>query len=339
MDMRLATFSRQAQVSRLANPKAFDLSVNGEWTTGVFNGKILCKYLSFGRRGLIAQKIYSQFKNLDLVLGSGKNVKASFDKGIFYCLLGGKRCGLQIQDFNAIAQLKKTNLEVSSLNSRFYEGHFNGKGNVDFGFLPFHNDFELHLERVDLKRAAPLFKNFSGIQGTIDADIIYNSYPWEKSRGSFIIKDGSISGFGFLKWLGRSFEIKDLNSLDFKTASSYFYFDSDDVEFKKFFVDSDKVKLRGNFNLKSGLISSKVSAVFSRQFLKDSKKLRPLVAILGKNMPLIDFDFQLSGAPDAVNFKWLNSDFKERLYSKIPGFVRGSVEKDIENVLKPLLAQ
>ena len=338
-DLRLSSFSRQVKESRSVNPKAFDLAVSGKWGQGGFNGKMVYEHMAFVRRGFSERKVDMLFKGLNLDFDSGQEVKIFFDKGVFYYLCGSERYGLEARGFKAVGQLKKTGLDISSLNARLYGGYLKGKGSIDISSFPSRSYFELGFEKVDLKNAVSLFEPAPDLRGSVDSDFIYSDYPWENIKGSFIIRDGGVGGLSFFKWLGNNFGIKEFNTVDFKTAFAYFYCDSENVLARKLFIDSDKVKLRGNFNLKSGLISSTVSAVFSRRLLEDSQKLKPLVAILGKDMPLVDFNFQLSGVIGALNFKWLNSDFKERLYKKIPGFVRGTVEKDIEGVLKPLLAQ
>jgi hypothetical protein len=339
LKFRLSSFSRQPRDARLTNPKAFDLSVYGNLSAGLFNGKIVYGYSSSANQGLNTRKIYAGFKNLSLDIASGRQAKWSFDNGIFYYFYGIGRSGFQLQDFKAEAKIEDSGLNIGTINARLYGGTLKGKGDVDFGFFPFRSNFELWLDNVNLKNAVSFSDEFPHVWGILDADFVYGDYPWEKAKGSFTIRDGGISGLSFFKWLCRSFEIKEFDSLDFKTVFAYIYWDKDDISLRKLFMDSPKVKLRGGFNLKNGLISSKLSAVFSRQFLEDSRKLKPLVVILGKDLPSVDFDFQLSGAPGAVNFKWLNSDFKERLYKKIPNFIRSSVEKDIEGVLRGLLAQ
>jgi len=60
---------------------------------------------------------------------------------------------------------------------------------------------------------------------------------------------------------------------------------------------------------------------------------------LGDELDYLEFDFQLSGLKDAVNFKWLESEFKARLRESIPGFIERGLERKVEDVIRSFSLQ
>ena len=84
------------------------------------------------------------------------------------------------------------------------------------------------------------------------------------------------------------------------------------------------------------LVSSKVSLELERNLLKSSAKFRPLLKLLGKDASNLKFDFQLSGTTNSLNFRWLESDFKQRLRDSIPDFIERQIEKKVEEILEPI---
>ena len=76
-----------------------------------------------------------------------------------------------------------------------------------------------------------------------------------------------------------------------------------------------------------------------REILKDSPKFKSLLRILGEDVQSIAFDFQLSGLFDAMNFKWLETDFKRGLKGAIPSFMERGIERRIERAIKDISSE
>ena len=80
------------------------------------------------------------------------------------------------------------------------------------------------------------------------------------------------------------------------------------------------------------LVSSKLSLGLSRRILETSPKFKSLLKLLGKEFSALDFNFQLSGSYNELNFKWLDSDFKEKLKERIPDFMERGIERKIKAI-------
>jgi hypothetical protein len=111
----------------------------------------------------------------------------------------------------------------------------------------------------------------------------------------------------------------------------------DSVSIRKIKLDSPDLKLSGNFNVNAkGLVSSRLTLSLSKNILVHSSKFEPLFSLLDKKSDFLDFDFQLSGSYEATNFKWLDSDFKEKLRVALPGMVKSYVERKIEDLVEKI---
>jgi len=100
-------------------------------------------------------------------------------------------------------------------------------------------------------------------------------------------------------------------------------------------LDSENIKMEGYFKINSDdLLSSKIKLALSKNVIAESVKFKPLLKILGDELDYLEFDFQLSGPKDAVNFKWLESEFKTRLRDSIPGFIERGLERKVEEAMK-----
>jgi hypothetical protein len=73
-----------------------------------------------------------------------------------------------------------------------------------------------------------------------------------------------------------------------------------------------------------------------RDLLQTSSKFRPLLKVLQSDMPFLTFDFQLSGRVEAMNFKWLESDFKKKVQDYIPNFIERHIEKKVEEAINSI---
>jgi len=67
-----------------------------------------------------------------------------------------------------------------------------------------------------------------------------------------------------------------------------------------------------------------------------SSKFKPLLKLLATDTAPLDFNFQLSGFLDRMNFKWLDSDFKKKLEKRLSPRIKRKIEKQIEEVIESI---
>ena len=100
------------------------------------------------------------------------------------------------------------------------------------------------------------------------------------------------------------------------------------------------MKLNGNFNLyENDLTSGRLSLTLSKELLETSPKFKSLLRVLGEEVNRVSFDFQISGLFEAMNFKWLESDFKRKLQNSLSASIKREIEKKIEEIIKSISAK
>ena len=57
---------------------------------------------------------------------------------------------------------------------------------------------------------------------------------------------------------------------------------------------------------------------------------------MDKDFSSLSFNFQLSGLFQAMNFKWLESDFKQILQDMLPHWIENKLESEIENIIESI---
>ena len=93
--------------------------------------------------------------------------------------------------------------------------------------------------------------------------------------------------------------------------------------------------LKGYFRVdRKDLVSSQLSLIFSRELLRKSRKFRPLLKLLEKELTSLSFDFQLSGNLHAMNFQWLDSEIKQTIQEKMPDFFERRIERGIDAMIE-----
>ena len=57
--------------------------------------------------------------------------------------------------------------------------------------------------------------------------------------------------------------------------------------------------------------------------------------IFGDDIPMVLFNFQLSGRQEAMNFQWMPSPHKNMIQERIPNFVERIIERRIDEMMAP----
>jgi hypothetical protein len=227
--------------------------------------------------------------------------------------------------------------KMLKFSSRFYGGSLDGEASIMLKKFTPVIKAELNVENADTNRLDGILKHFSKVYGRISSQMHFINAPQMALEGKMRIENGYLKDFEFFKWLAEMFVLPSLKRVDFKDASSDFLASESGAELRNMRLDSEDVKLEGYFKLGAGdLTSSKISLLFSYALLSQSPKFAPLLRVLQKELNLIAFDFQLAGSLRRMNFKWLKSDFKDKVQKAIPNFIERRIERDIEEFIKGL---
>jgi hypothetical protein len=176
-----------------------------------------------------------------------------------------------------------------------------------------------------------LLVHFSKIRGRLFSQINFSNDPRIELHGSIQLKDGQIRDFAFLKWLSESFSMDNVIQIDFQKASTAFSVTDEGAGIQDIWLEAKDVKIQGFFQVdQRSLVSSVLSLSFSRPFLQESPKLRPVVRMLDPQEDLYDFLFRLSGNQHAMNFQWIDSPVKSAIAQRVPDFIERIIERKID---------
>lgn len=337
--LNVTFYKNQPDTNTAENPNKSEFELLGNIQEGAFSGKLKFVYPRRLNNKTLYEKAEGRLEGLSIYLNKDKYTQVLFDEGDFEYRLAGALYRISLSKFKGsiTSKDKKFRLTFASL---LYGGFVNGQCLLDFAGQPFKGQISLSVKDVNSNALSSLLPYLSSFSGKLDSTVYAGNYPVFNLGGSAVINKGVVENLGFLEWLEDFFGMGGFKKLNFDKLSAQFLITNKKSQLKAISLDSQKLGLNGNFvSYNTGLVSGIFFLSVSQDLLKDSNKFKPLLGILGKDVPVIDFDFQLSGVREAMNFKWLESDFKNRLKHLLPGFVERGIERKIEEAVKPISAK
>lgn len=337
INLSFSSYPGQVKDTRSSNPKAIDLKVEGSLCEGKFNGKVKFACLRKTATKLSLQKVETSLKNLTFSFAKEKDLKMCFDQADLFYTAGSNLHKIFFKDFKAFFNLKDKRFKFVKFDSGIYDGFLQGQGRIDSETWPFKYVFDFQVRDISADKLESLVIYFSKVYGSFSSNIHYTNYPRQNLEGEMIIHGGYLNDFAFFKWLAQFFRIPALRKIDFDRLSSDFLVNDEIAGLNKISLRSKNVNMGGYFKLyENDLVSSKLSLGLSRELLETSPKFKSLLRLLDKDSSSLNFDFQLSGLFQVMNFKWLESDFKRKLQDSIPGFIERGIERKMENSINSI---
>ncbi len=336
VNFKAAFYRNQVYSNRVENLNKFEFDLLGELWEGAFDGKLKFAYPKRLNNKILYEKSEARLKKFSIYLDERKHVQVLFDEGEFEYFSAMNLYKLSLNEFKGVINYKDKKVQLI-FASLLYDGFLKGQGLLDFQGRPFKGNINMSVKGVSVNALSPLLSYLSSFSGKVDSRIYAFNYPEFNLGGNAEINRGAVENLRFLDWLEDFFGMDSFRKMDFDKLSAQFFITDKVSALKAINLDSENLDLQGNFaSYNSGLVSGKFFLSISQELLKGSDKFKPLLGILGKDMPIIDFDFQLSGVSEAMNFKWLVSDFKSRLQYSLPGFMERGIERKIEEALRAI---
>jgi len=338
IDIMLSSYPRQSFSSKSVNPRKTLFHIKGKHSKGGFNGKILFKFIKRKLTKEVVNSLGIEIANLSLLPLGEKEFNAEFDKAKIEYRTGDDVYNISLSNFHSIINLGDRYLKSVSFNSRIYDGIFKGKGWLDVSSFPFKSFFRANIKGAGAHNLKGVLEYLEKVYGRMDSLLQYKNYPYSKFWGEFTISEGYLDNIIFFNWLAKFFNLPVLRKIYFNSLYSDFYVDEKGSRLENITLKSNDVNLNGYFRISNNdLVSSRISLVFSEKLLNSSAKFKRLLRMLGKeNAQKVNFDFQLSGLFNSMNFKWLESDFKNRLKNLMPQGMERAIENRIEKVIESI---
>ncbi len=339
VNLKVTFYKNQAYTNTAENLNKSEFELLGDLQEGTFSGKLKFIYPRRLNNKTLYEKAEARLERLSIYLNNDKYTQVLFDEGEFEYYCAAALYKISLNKFKGLISYKDKKFQLT-FASLLYGGFVNGQGLLDITGQPFKGSINLSGKDVNSNALSSLLPYLSSFSGNLDGSVYARNYPEFNLGGSAVINKGVVENLKFLEWLEDFFAMGGFKKLNFDKLSAQFLITDKTSGLKTISLDSQKLGLNGNFAVyNTGLVSGKFFLSISQELLKDSDKFKPLLGILGKDVPVIDFDFQLSGVPEAMNFKWLESDFKSRLRHLLPGFVERGIERKVEEAIKDISAR
>ncbi|MFZ2385582.1 MAG: hypothetical protein WBE75_05200 [Candidatus Omnitrophota bacterium] len=278
-----------------------------------------------------------RFKDLAIPTAKTPFLDINAVKLDLFCLTSANPYTIRLDDLRARIRPAGKNARIVAFSSGFHGGTLKGTARVGLkDYTPVIAAFAV-IENAEADELDEILIHFSKVYGKLSSSMTFINYPQMIFKGDMHIRDGYLDNFSFFKWLADLFALPALNKVAFRTADINFLVDKDGAGLNNMRLDSDNVKLSGYFNLaQADMVSSKIALSFPRALLKGSPKFTPLLNLLNKKISVLNFNFQLSGELNDMNFQWLQSDFKDELQKAIPDFAEAGFEEKVEGIIESI---
>ncbi|MGD9014497.1 MAG: hypothetical protein PVI33_00510, partial [Candidatus Omnitrophota bacterium] len=319
LNLGFSSFPKQPREVRLNNPQGFDAKVMGNLQQGKFNGTTRIDFIRTTKTKKSLEKVAIIFKNLALVNINQERMRMSIDEAALSYTSGNNTYDVLLKDFVTLSEFDEEKVNFITINSKFYDGFLRGKGIIDMAQIPFGHSFDLNIDRVSANKLHNLITYCSKVDGQLSSQIHYIGYPHPRLNGKVVINNGLLDNIIFFTWVTDFLTIPSLSLINFDNLSAQFLINDEAASLESIHLESEDVNLEGYFRLyENDLVSSRLTLLLSKEILKSSPKLSRLVNYLDRSVPSVSFRFQLSGLFQAMNFKWLESDFKQTLQDLLP---------------------
>lgn len=336
VNLKFSSYPNISREERFRQSNALEIQVAGLIAKEQFSGSIGLDYFD--------HIIYSMPSHIGATFD---NLRFSFDKNMQVRLFS-REVKLSYQKNKSNHEVILNNLNVFShlkskkikLSANMYNGFLWVEGVINFTNKYNNLLFNIKVKDVLANHMAGMLSYFGAVFGKLNASAVCQLIPNFFIKGQMAIDKGYIDNLIFFNWIADFFSIDLLRRPDFDQLAISFYLDNNSRKLTNIDLNSKNVRLTGNFGIDSNnLVASKISLGLSRELLDNSPKTRPLLRFMGGGIDFLNFDFQLSGFFNAMNFKWLDSDFRNRLKNMLPGIIESAFEQRVESAVKLLKQQ
>ena len=331
-----ARFSFLVQSQKLAQFFPGWTSVNGEIESHGLNSRLV----SSGDVTLMAQSsaVFPRDTEIRLTLDGVriKDREGCLGLGMEALTVRFSSGQLHLKDCDMFWNARLNQLDYLYLKGGLYDGQLAGRVWVrktpDEQLRPY---VALDLSNVRLEDSHQDWPGLAPFSGQLSGRYFARLDPKFNGRGNMLVTDGVLNRVRFLEWFSVAFGFEAMKHLRFDTLSFSSIMDETGVHLDRLSLVADRVHIRGNLSLSSQkLVSSRLSVLVDASYIEESPELAQLLKEKGQDALNYNFEFQLSGPAEAVNFQWLPSHVKDLIQQRIPDFMERRIERNIDQMIK-----
>ena len=243
---------------------------------------------------------------------------------------------VQLTGLDMFWNTRLNNMDYLSFTGGFYAGQLSGRAWVlkypGNNIRPF---MALNLSNIRLDDCHRDWPGLSILSGRLSGRYFVLSDPKFSVKGQMLVTDGILTRVRFLEWFSAAFGFKAMKQLQFDTLSFSTVMDATGVHVDRLSLTTDHVHIRGNLSLSSQkMVTSRLSILLDSAYVAQSSELVQLLKEKTQDSPNYNFEFQLSGPSDTINFQWLPSHVKDLIQKRIPDFMERRIERNIDQMIK-----
>lgn len=314
------------------------LGLSGVWKDNVLNinGGGQVKFLEHDELHFAPERAQIEIKDLAFYLDKFRRPSVDVMQGDVTYWTNDNEHRVTVNGLKAVVNKEGEGLKVVELEAPFYQGSLDGKIWVDGSQSPSKLTSSIVLTDVDTAALEELLVHFAKFNGRMSSRMNFSNLPRLDLSGDIHIYDGQLTDFSFFNWVSDSFRLPELKAIDFGRASARFSVNRDRVRLRDIMLNTDDVRIRGYYDIDhKNLVTSKLSLALSQNLLRRSNKFRPILKMFDGSASHLDFDFQLSGKTDAMNFQWLPNEVKGKIQKRIPDFIERRIERNVDEMMEP----
>ena len=337
-DVELSLHGAQASGGTKTFFKKTDVSLSGTWKDQVLDadGEAYIDFIDHEDLNLSPESAEIDFQGLSFYFDRDKRSHIDLANGEIVYRTNENEHKISIGDVKISGNTKMEGLKLVEIKAPFYDGSLDGQVWIDSTQNPAKITSRVALTDVDTDAMEELLIHFAKFNGRMSSTMNFTNIPQLNLSGNIAVSDGTLTDFNFFNWLGDSFRLPDLKAIDFGRASAQFSIDKEHIQLRDIRLATENVRITGYFDIDNkNLVSSKLFLALSRDLLDRSLKFKPVLKMFEDDDSHLDFDFQLSGNMNAMNFQWLPSEDKRKIQTRIPDFIERLIERDVDAMMDP----
>jgi hypothetical protein len=281
------------------------------------------------------ERVESTFKNADFSFGSKSELLTNIEKvAISFWTNTNDEHKITLHDVKSTFNYRSYPLKLFEANSEFYDGTMHLRSWMNTAEFPMKIIAIADIKDADPTKLEELSVHFAKVHGLLSGQINFKNTPVYDLSGQFNFNQGTLTNYNFFQWMADTFALPSLLEIKFNQATTSVTANSKNSGLSNIYVDAPDVKIKGYFTIDNeDLVSSKLSLTFSRELLQQSPKFQSILKSIDDQY--LSFNFQLSGNQHALNFKWLDSESKEKIRARIPDFIERIIERRVDTMMAP----
>lgn len=231
---------------------------------------------------------------------------------------------LTLEGLAATIIKNKDEISIPDIVLTAYGAKLNGSAKADLSAKP-HLTLSFKGTGLDVKKIMEDTQITDKLlSGDMDARIFFDNRKDTFLKGYCRIKNGAVD----LNTLASAVKFPSLNLSGFYIMEAFFSCSNDLVKIRGVKLYSKDLMFNGFWDIGATLKGALNMAVSSK-LLNQSPSFRKLLSIADINKPYIDFKFLLAGQPQALRFMWAKGEFKEKIESGLPGWIKRRIQKSL----------